>query len=286
MKYGFRCFVLLLFVWSNFSVVVNAANDDSLAVTVSRVVQTRLSGQPGCVLSSAWSGKLTVETAYRMQYGVVKQWLGEQLPVGFKAGLTSKAGQEKFSVAHPVAGVLLPGGQRQLENGEFVVYRKDFISPMIEAEIGFRFKEVISKPIADVCQLKTKVASVLPVIELPDLAFDNAAQLKGVDIIANNVAARQFIVGAPRSVDGIDLDALAILLKKDGKLLLEGRGSDAMDSQWQALLWLVNQTLASGWRVEPGQLLITGALGKMLTTKAGEYQVEFGALGKIDFSVR
>ena len=78
---------------------------------------------------------------------------------------------------------------------------------------------------------------------------------------------------------------LGIEVHKEGDLLLKGDSSDAMGDQWQALLWLVNQTVANGWEIEPGQLLITGAIGKMLPASIGFYQVSYGALGHIDFYV-
>jgi 2-keto-4-pentenoate hydratase len=59
-----------------------------------------------------------------------------------------------------------------------------------------------------------------------------------------------------------------------------------MGDQWQALLWLVNQTIANGWEIAPGQVGITGALGKMLPVQPGTYRADFAELGTIVWRVQ
>ena len=76
------------------------------------------------------------------------------------------------------------------------------------------------------------------------------------------------------------------LVDKNGQLILTGRGSDAMDDQWQALQWLINHSLQQGYRLEAGQLFITGALGKMLTAELGDYRASFGELGELRFTIQ
>jgi 2-keto-4-pentenoate hydratase len=277
---------LLLVGLSGPSCVQAAPKHSDIEIMVARVVLARNAGDPAPVLSSGAAEPLATATAYHVQTKAVKTWLASQSPIGFKAGLTSAAGQKKFAVNQPVAGVLLPGSQLKQQGQGYTVDRRQFNRAMMEAEIGFRFKNSISTPITNIKTLKANVAAVLPVIELPDLAFDKPAQLKGADIIANNVAAKHLIAGTDRDVKGIDINALSVNIKKDGKSLLQGQGRDAMGDQWRALLWLVNQTVASGWEIQPGQLLITGALGKMLPAEAGAYQVDFGELGQLGFTVQ
>ena len=258
---------------------------DTLSRLTADVVNAGVNGEPAPVLSARSENTFSYDTAYRIQRLAVTQWLGAVSPAGFKAGLTSNAGQKKFAVDGPVAGVLLPKGRLQAVDGVAVIKLRDFNTAMFEAEIGFLFRQRIGRPVASIKALKSNVAFVLPVVEVPDLAFDRTG-FKGVDIVANNVLARQFITGRQRPAKGIDLDALTVVIDKDKQTLLKGRGSDAMGSQWQALLWLVNKTIANGWQIEPGQLLITGALGRMLPAKAGQYHIDFGDLGQIDFIVQ
>ena len=156
---------------------------------------------------------------------------------------------------------------------------------MLELEIGFQFKETIARPISDVAVLKTLVKAIYPVIELPELGFEHMPDLLGTDIIANNVAARKYILGARAASLPADINVLPVKLYRNKQLILEGLGSDAMGDQWQALGWLINQSLANGWGIEPEQILITGALGKMLPARPGSYTAHFAEFGRIEWRV-
>ena len=253
-----------------------------LELLVEAVVDAANRGEPGPVFAKHQG--LTLEQAYQVQTLAVKQRLAGATPQGFKAGLTSEISRKKFAVAQPVAGVLLAGGRELRGRGE--VDMELFNNMMFEMELGFTLSETITAPIADVATLKTIVAKIYPVIELPDLAFDRPKNVTGVDIVANNVAAKQFYFGAGINPDSININQLTVQLKKDGINILKGRGDDAMDDQWQALLWLVNRTVSNGWDIEPGQLLITGALGKMIKASPGIYQVDYGELGRLELNVQ
>ena len=250
---------------------------------VEQVVKSAQAGKAAPVLSVDHA--LTMEQAYQIQGLAVKKRLGGIKPDGFKAGLTSTSSQQKFGVDGAVAGVLLPDGDHRAEDGRFTIDSSGFNNIMLEAEIGFRLNTTIKTRVADVLALKTMVAEVLPVVELPDLSFDQPKLLQGVDIVANNVVAKQYIAGEARSLEDLELNGLTILIQKDGEIILKGSSSDAMGDQWQALLWLINKTVENGWQIDQGQLLITGALGKMAPAKPGFYQVDYGPLGQIDFLV-
>ena len=54
-----------------------------------------------------------------------------------------------------------------------------------------------------------------------------------------------------------------------------------MGDQWQAALWLVNTMVGQGWELEAGQVLLTGALGKMVKASEGECIAHFGVWGTL-----
>lgn len=231
--------------------------------------------------------QLDIVTAYRLQGLAVTDLLAGSHPDGFKAGLTSKHGQQQFSLSEPVAGVLLSNSQLMAgADGDYVLAVKAFRKPMLELEIGFRLAEGISRPIRDAELLKDLVGDILPVIELLDLGFADMQSLLASDIIANNIAARTYIAGLPPAKVPYDINRLRIALYRDEQLILAGMGSDAMGDQWQALMWLVNQTLANGWEIRPGQIFITGALGKMLPALPGSYRADFSGLGQIEWRIQ
>lgn len=241
---------------------------------------------------------MKLDEVYKLQTAAVRIRLADKPPFGFKAGLTSVAAQKKFAVKQAVAGVLLNPGNYVLgpdyglspnddaaQARHYRVRQADFNRMMLEVELGFRLKRQVAEPVADIAELKELVASIVPVIELPDLAFDDMSAITGIAIIANNVLAHSVLVGAERAVANIDVNALSVAVNKDGEQLLLGYGSDAMGDQWQALLWLVNRQLANGWQIMPEQLLITGALGRMLPAGKGRYAIDFGVLGMMEMSV-
>ncbi len=222
-------------------------------------------------------------TAYAVQKAFVNLRLQQDAIAGYKAGLTSEAGQKKFGVSGALYGVLFQSGEFPAENA---VKLSDFGKLMLETEIGFILAADITQVPANREELQSYIQAVVPVIELPDLGFEQPKQLKGVDIIAANVASSGFITGAPVATEQAgDLNQLSVTLVHNNTTINQGSGSDALGDQWQALLWLIESLHEQGYQLKKDQLLITGALGKMLPAESGEYGADFGTLGKLNFKV-
>lgn len=127
----------------------------------------------------------------------------------------------------------------------------------IEVEIAMRIGTAIDKPLTDIAALRAHIDGIGPAIELPNLDFAQPQSLDAIDIIASNVAAAKYIVGdfvSPRERDPNAVDA---------RLVCNDKATDSLGDQWGAALWLVNKMLAQGWKIEPGQILLTGSPGKM-----------------------
>jgi len=155
---------------------------------------------------------------------------------------------------------------------------------MVEVEVGFRFARRITRPLPDVQSLKAEVAEILPAIELPDMGHTGKEAPRAVDVVTANVFAKHFITGAGRAPGLTDPNTVAVTLYRDGEEVNIGTALDVLGDQWQALLWLVNRTIESGWTIEPGQVFITGAMGKPVPLKAGIYVADFGRFGRIEFT--
>ena len=164
------------------------AQDVDLSAILMKAYQEK---QPLPVLSANFP-ELDVEQAYAVQKAYVGKRLVTDQISGFKAGLTSEGGQQRFGVEAPLAGVLFEAGRL---TGQPAIQRTDFHVLMLETEIGFVIGEAITRPVSDVAELKKYVRAVAPAIELPDLGYADMKQLKGVDIIATNVAARSISGG-------------------------------------------------------------------------------------------
>jgi 2-keto-4-pentenoate hydratase len=234
------------------------------------------------LLSVQYPG-MDVPAAYAVQKAYVRKRLTTDTVAGYKAGLTSVAGQKKFGVSAPLAGVLFGSG-KQVAGA--VVDRSAFNSLMVETEIGMVIGKPISGPIHDLAQLRASIRGFMPVIELPDLGFANMKAVTGIDLIAADVGAAQFITGTEKAGPPPDLNAISVTLAADGKEINRGQGSDTLGDQWQTALWLVNTMTAQGWQIQPGQILITGVLGKMVPGKPGSYVADYGGFGTITFEIK
>lgn len=238
--------------------------------------------QPIPIISDRYP-EFDIETAYKVQKVYVQKRLLNDKIAGFKAGLTSEEIQRKFGVEFSVAGVLFESGKK---TDKAVIKTSDFKALMIETEIGFIVGKPITHQIKDVPELRDHIKAIIPVIELPDLGYENLKKLRAEDIIASNVGATQFIVGKKKENKKLDLNDINVTLSFDGQVVNQGIGSNALGDQWKAALWLVNSMVKQGWKIEPGQILITGVLGNMVLEKPGEYDADYRDLGKISFEIR
>ena len=199
---------------------------------------------------------------------------------GFKAGLTSPASQAAFNTDAPLAGVLLAGGSQPMEA---FIHASDYGQLMIEVEIGFIAGRAITENVGSVEELRGMISASAPAVELPDLAMPGG-DTSVPSLVRNNVGSHSFIIGASRGAQE-DVNAVEVHLYRDDEEITSGNGSDAMGDQWQALLWLVNRTIDSGWTIKPGQVMITGAMGAMVPGMPGRYRADFGEFGEINFSI-
>ncbi|MBI4965415.1 MAG: fumarylacetoacetate hydrolase family protein [Desulfomonile tiedjei] len=235
-------------------------------------------------LPSAKLPDLTADKAYKLQKSLAKAIIAKGDTVsGFKAGLTSEAGQKRFGVSAALLGPLFHSGE--LGPGA-VVDRKDFVRLFIENEVGYVVGQKISQPVKDVESLKKMIKEVFPAVELPDLRFADMQNLKGPDIIVDAVSSAKYIIGPRVPVDKVDASKVDVTLTCDGTVVNHGKAADTLGDQWKALLWLVNGVVEQGWTIDPGQILITGAMGNMIPGKPGKYEGDWGPLGKLSWTVK
>ncbi|MFQ5958462.1 MAG: 2-keto-4-pentenoate hydratase [Alphaproteobacteria bacterium] len=239
-------------------------------------------GRPIPMLSKAHP-ELDLAAAYRVQRAYVERRLEGDAIAGFKAGLTGTLGQLWFGVGEPLSGVLFASGR----GGDgALIDLGDYRRLIVETEIAFVAGARIAAPIGDVAALRPLIRAVAPAIEMPEGGFTNPRGAKAVDLVAANVSAAVFLVGAERPASDFDLGGLAVTLTAGGREVSAGEGADVMGDPWAAALWLVNAAVARGWSVEPGHVLSTGVIGKRVEAEPGRYRADFGALGSLTFELR
>lgn len=232
------------------------------------------------LLSQAYPS-LDLKTAYQVQKAFVSKILGNDRIGGFKAGLVSPAGQKRFGLTAPMAGVLLASGRNE---GVRIIDRSRFKRLGLETEIAFEVGRPITQPVPNVVALRERIRAVRTAIELPELGFVDMKRLRGLDLISFNAAAAGFLVGASQKLRKGNSEPFTVVLTWNGKEI--NRWAGTMESRWKSALWLVNTIVGQGWRIEPGHILLTGTLGKLLPGKPGKYVADYGKLGRIAFEVR
>lgn len=226
---------------------------------------------------------LDMESAYKIQKDYVTKKSKNDNIAGFKAGLSSDAVQDKFNIDSPVSGVLFSSGN---QSSPYLIDSSRFQQLMIETELGYIVGKPITSKLENVSELKEYIKAVVAVIELPDFGFEGTSKLDATDIVSANVLSKAFILGKPLEIDKVIPDNVKVTLNLNVEIANQGRGSDLNRGQWNTLLWLVNNIIDQGWKIEPGQVLITGAVGSMVKAKKGQYIATFSGLGQISFRIQ
>jgi 2-keto-4-pentenoate hydratase len=224
-----------------------------------------------------------IDGAYAVQAINTAHWVGEgRRLVGRKIGLTAKAVQTQLGVDQPDFGALF-ADMRIADGGRLDPARA--IQPKAEAEIAFVLGRDIADPDAPIDAIGTAIDHVVAAIEIVDSRIADW-KIKLIDTIADNASYGGFTLG-PWSADLAkqDLAALALGIRHNGILAAEGLGSAALGHPAKSTAWLANKLLELGVSLEPGNVVISGGVTKMLPVKAGDVFV-FSLTGQPDLEVR
>jgi 2-keto-4-pentenoate hydratase len=266
---SFRCLLggLLISFWC--SIVAGEQNPE----TIARNLYASILKGPVDLLSTKYS-QLSLDEADEIQDAYVQLELKSKVVGGYKAGFTSSDAQKKWGIARPVSGVLFAEGEF---HGSPVIDMADYQKLFIEMEIGFVLAKEITQPVASVTNLIEYILHIVPVIELPNLPFRSLKSLTAVDLVASNMASKNWLVGQPITTDMLAGQVIAKLYQ-EGELI--DSGTVSIRSRLEALLWLVNERLRRGWSLKSGNTLITGVMGKINLAKQACYLVDYGDLAQ------
>ncbi len=205
---------------------------------------------------------------------LLEQRLGK--PVGYKAGLTNPAVQQRFRTDQPVWGRLYPG--MVLPSGS-TVDAAFGARPLYEADMLVRVKSAAVNHARTPLEVLDAIDQVIPFIELPDLLVQVPPQLDGAGVAAINVGARLGVAGTPIAVPALRaeryamLDALAamtvMLTDGSGARLGGSRGSDILGHPLQAVVWLAGALQKEDAALQPGDLVSLGSFSALLSPRPG-----------------
>ena len=260
-----------------------ALTSEDISTVVSGFVAARQSNSPYQPPSAhpSRTTPLTIADAEAVQKAFVTMQGLSDTVVGYKSAANALPLQRALNLEGPIAGALFASGERAPDS---IVDSATYRSLLLETELGFRLDQRVTSPLQGIAELRRMTTTCMAMIELADPGFGRV-RFAGTDLIAANAASAGFIAGTAHTMTSVDVNSLTVRLSRDGSLLHEAQSTDLMGDQWQALLWLVNKVVALGYVIEPGQLLMTGALGGAHPAAPGAYLAEFGALGVLRFTI-
>jgi 2-keto-4-pentenoate hydratase len=227
-------------------------------------------------------GRDDIDAAYRVQSTLLAARLrAGATRVGRKIGLTSTAVQQQLGVDQPDFGVLL--AEMAVPDGAVVPWGH-LLQPKVEGEVAFRLGADLDGPI-DRAAVRHAVANMHAAIEIVD------SRIAGWDIgiadtVADNASSGLFVV-AELAVPLSDVEPreVGMFLQVNGRTESQGTGQDCLGDPLVALEWLARTAAHYGDPLRAGELVLSGALGPMVTIKPGDsVRVEITGLGAVGAS--
>lgn len=198
---------------------------------------------------------------------------------GYKIGLTSREAQLHFGVFKPDYGHLFEH-MATFENGE--IAQNSLIQPKIEGEIAFVLAKDIQGPGVTLTEVTHAIDFACGALEIIDSRIENW-RIKACDTIADNGSSARYVLGTKEvSLHNLELDTLGMSLSKNEEVLVTAAGAAVMGNPLNAVVVAANELGGHGLGLKAGQVVLSGSLGGMLTTHAGDtFAADFLMLGKI-----
>lgn len=227
---------------------------------------------------------LGMADGYAIQSELVPMLLADgDRVVGYKVGLTSKPMQAMIGVDSPDHGPVL--ASTVYRDGDAVPLDR-FLQPRIEAEIVFVLGSRLAGPGVTVADAHRAIAGAAAAMEIVDSRIEGW-RIKLADTVAD-LASNGAVATSGRIVplDGLDTRLIGMVLSRNGELVDTGAGAAALGDPVAVVAWLANVLGENGVALEPGHLVMTGALHAAVPMRAGDvFRAEFDRLGPVTVRV-
>jgi 2-oxopent-4-enoate hydratase len=256
-----------------------AAGGGPVGELADRLWRAEVEGTPIEPLTDAHPD-LTVEDAYAIQtVNVERRVAAGGVVRGRKVGLTSRAMQQLLGVDEPDFGVLLD--RMFVEDGD-VVEPAALLQPRVEAEIAFVMGRDLAGPGVTSADVLTAVAGVLPAIEIVDSRIADW-RIRLADTVADNASCGRVVIGGRLTpVTTVDLRLVGMMFYRNGAPIDSGAGAAALGNPASCVAWLANKLGTLGSGLHRGDIVLPGALHRMVPARAGDvFRAEFAHLGDV-----
>ena len=263
--------------------VADAAGGTSPRAKATALYEARRTRRPIAPFTDAEPG-LTMADGYAVQRELVPMLLadGDEV-VGYKVGLTSLPMQRLIGVDSPDFGPVL--ASTRYRDGDAVPLDR-FIAPRLEAEITFVMGERLQGPGVDVEDARRAVSGAVASLEIVDSRIADW-RIKLADTVADLASNGAIVLGGDViPLDGLDPRLIGMALTRGGELVDTGAGAAALGDPLAVVAWLAGVLGERDLALEPGHLVMTGALHAAVPLAVGDrFLAEFDRLGSVGLHV-
>jgi len=199
--------------------------------------------------------------------------------VGLKVGLTSPAVQQQLGVDQPDFGLLFD--DMEYLDGDRVPTAR-LIQPKVEAEVAFVIGRDLATNTPSWSEFLNSIAYAVPALEIVDSVIKDW-KITLVDTVADNASSALYVLGQqPVTLGAMDLGQLGMQMTINGRLVSTGSGAACLGHPLRAAYWLACTLGQRGQPLVTGQVVLSGALGPMVSINAGDaVYARIGDLGSV-----
>jgi 2-keto-4-pentenoate hydratase len=220
------------------------------------------------------------QAAYAVQELNTRQWEAEgRRLVGRKIGLTAKTVQRQLGVDQPDYGMLF--ADMAVTDGEEIDIRS-MLQPRVEGEVAFCLGRDLTEAQLTIADIMGAIDYAVAAIEIVDSRIARW-DIRIADTIADNASAGRYVLGSePRRLGDFDVRLCGMVLEKRGEQVAFGAGAACLGNPLNATLWLARRMAEIGRPLRSGDIVMSGALGPMVTVQAGDvFDLRINGLGTV-----
>ncbi|WP_233838086.1 2-keto-4-pentenoate hydratase [Paraburkholderia sp. ZP32-5] len=249
---------------------------DAAAAALREAAQSRHYIAP---LRDTWP-ELSIDDAYAIQLLNTQQRLAQgRRVVGCKIGLTSLSVQKQLGVDRPDFGMLFD----DMSYGDSEPIPASILTqPRIEAEVAFVIGRDITVPKPGHLDVIHAIDYALPALEIVGSRIADW-NIRIADTIADNASSSAFVLGSsPRKLSEFDLRLCGMVIERRGEPVSVGAGAACLGNPINAVVWLARTMAELGTPLKAGDLVLSGALGPMVSVTPGDvFEARINGLGAV-----